>query len=100
MFYKNTSYTEKTFYGVKFKPGETKEVDGIISNRWMIPCSDSATDTPKVMQQKPSSEEASKEVAEAEKPSVSEVAEPEPGTAPEPQPAKEEKSSRNKERKA
>ena len=35
MFYKNTSYTEKTFYGVKFKPGETKEVDGIISNRML-----------------------------------------------------------------
>lgn len=36
MFYKNTSYTAKTFYGVTFKPGEVKEVDGVINNKFMI----------------------------------------------------------------
>lgn len=36
MIYKNTSYTTKTFYGVKFKPGETKEVSGFINDPKMI----------------------------------------------------------------
>ena len=36
MFYKNTSYTAKTFYGVTFKPGEVKEVKGVINNKFMV----------------------------------------------------------------
>lgn len=59
MFYKNTSYIAKTFYGVTFKPGETKEVTGNVNNRWMI-----KVDTPQVkIQQKPSSEKPKDEPA-------------------------------------
>lgn len=59
MFYKNTSYTAKTFYGVTFKPGEIKEVTGNINNRWMI-----KVDAPQVkIQQKPSSEKPKDEPA-------------------------------------
>ena len=36
MFYKNTSLTKKTFYGVTFGPGETKEVNGFINDVKMI----------------------------------------------------------------
>jgi len=36
MFYKNISYSEKTFYGVKFKPGEVAEVPGYINDKQMI----------------------------------------------------------------
>ena len=36
MFYKNISYSEKTFYGVTFKPGEVAEVPGYINNLHMI----------------------------------------------------------------
>lgn len=32
MFYKNLAYSEKTFYGVTFKPGEIKEVPGFIND--------------------------------------------------------------------
>ena len=34
--YKNISYSAKTFYGVKFEPGEIKEVPGYITARGMI----------------------------------------------------------------
>jgi len=34
--YKNISFSAKTFYGVKFEPGETKEVPGFINNPNMI----------------------------------------------------------------
>lgn len=57
MFYKNYSYTAKTFYGVTFKPGEVKEVDGIINDRWVLPVRhDSATASKSASQQKPSPE--------------------------------------------
>lgn len=56
MFYKNTSYSDKTFYGVTFKPGETKEVNGPINNRWLIPVDDPDTKVETKVQQKPSSE--------------------------------------------
>lgn len=36
MLYKNISYSVKTFYGVEFKPGETKEVPGYINHLKMI----------------------------------------------------------------
>ena len=34
--YKNISFSEKTFYGVKFAPGEVKEVPGYINSRGMV----------------------------------------------------------------
>jgi len=34
--YKNISYSAKTFYGVKFNPGETKSVPGYINHRSMV----------------------------------------------------------------
>ena len=34
--YKNISYSAKTFYGVKFNPGETKSVPGYINSPSMI----------------------------------------------------------------
>ena len=34
--YKNISYSAKTFYGVKFNPGETKSVPGFINSPSMI----------------------------------------------------------------
>lgn len=61
MFYKNTSYSEKTFYGVTFKPGETKEVDGYINNKWMI-LKDGPTTATVNVQQKPSPAKPKKEV--------------------------------------
>lgn len=36
MIYKNISYITKTFYDVEFKPGETKEVNGIINDPKMM----------------------------------------------------------------
>lgn len=36
MFYKNVSKSTKTFYGVAFKAGETKEVPGPINDMLMI----------------------------------------------------------------
>lgn len=36
MKYKNTSYTEATFYGITFKPGEIKDVPGYINNPHFI----------------------------------------------------------------
>lgn len=36
MFYKNVSYSDKTFYGVTFKPGEVAEVPGYINDKQMI----------------------------------------------------------------
>lgn len=34
--YKNISFSAKTFYGVKFAPGETKEVPGYINDDGMV----------------------------------------------------------------
>lgn len=36
MFYKNVSYSDKTFYGVTFKPGEVAEVPGYVNDLYMI----------------------------------------------------------------
>ena len=36
IFYKNTSLTVKTFYGVTFNPGEVNEVPGYINHHDMI----------------------------------------------------------------
>ena len=34
--YKNISFSAKTFYGVKFEPGDTKEVPGFIDSPSMV----------------------------------------------------------------
>ena len=34
--YKNISYSAKTFYGVKFAPGEMKSVPGYINDKGMV----------------------------------------------------------------
>jgi hypothetical protein len=34
--YKNISFSAKTFYGVKFEPGETKSVSGYINDSGMV----------------------------------------------------------------
>jgi hypothetical protein len=36
MYYKNVSNCAKTFYGVNFNPGDTKEVPGYINDTHMI----------------------------------------------------------------
>lgn len=36
MVYKNISNSKKQFYGVTFKPGETKEVPGYVNDKHMI----------------------------------------------------------------
>lgn len=56
MVYKNYSCTAKTFYGVTLKPGETKEIDGVINNRWVLPVTKLSINNVKTEQQKPSSE--------------------------------------------
>lgn len=60
MFYKNISYSEKTFYGVTFKPGETKEVNDFINHKLMIRVDDPVIN-PSNKQQKPSPEQPKKE---------------------------------------
>ena len=74
MFYKNTSYSVKTFYGVTFRPNETKEVPGYINDKYMIVADAPVTISTK-SQQKPSPEKPKKEAEksaevkkEAEKP--------------------------------
>ena len=67
MFYKNISYFAKTFYGVTFKPGETKEVDGIINANLMIPVEDPAIKQKKP-QQKLSPEKSKKEAPKLAEP--------------------------------
>ena len=64
MFYKNVSMSVKTFHGVTFQPGETKEVDKTISNKWMI----LTENKPKVTtsQQKLSSEKLKKDTPKKE----------------------------------
>ena len=53
MFYKNISYSVKTFYGVTFRPGETKEVGNYINDKLMI-LSDAPVNKTVIAQQKPS----------------------------------------------
>ena len=66
MLYKNISYSVKTFYGVEFKPGETKEVPGYINHPKMLVV-DSLPEVADVKQPEPSPEKQKKS---SEKPSV------------------------------
>ena len=74
MFYKNTSCFAKTFYGVIFQPGETKEVSGYINNKFFV-----VTDAPQIKsvdkQQKLSSDQIKKEVPKVEAAKVEPVSE-------------------------
>ena len=90
MFYKNCSYTAKTFYGVTFEPGQTKEVDGIINNMWMVPVNDAATKVTKSTQQKPSPELPKEEISTPAPNPVEPVAEP---SKEDPAPIKQEEKS-------
>lgn len=65
MLYKNTSYSAKTFYGVTFQPGETKEVSDYINNKYMILVEDAIQHTTKI-QQKPSPEKPKKSSEKSE----------------------------------
>jgi hypothetical protein len=66
MFYKNVSYSVKTFHGVTFQPGEVKEVDKFINSPFMILADAKENKTDKKLpqdnqdQQKPSSEKPKK----------------------------------------
>lgn len=55
MYYKNVSSSVKTFHGVTFEPGQTKQVSRYINNKYMILTNDKPIETQK-KQQKPSSE--------------------------------------------
>lgn len=94
MFYKNCSYTAKTFHGVTFEPGQTKEVSGIINNKWMVPVNDAATLVTKSKQQKPSPEVPKEEDPKPQANPVEPVTE-EPKEEPT-QPKQEEKSGKGK----
>lgn len=52
MFYKNTSFITQTFYGVQFKPGETKEVPGYINSPNFIKILEPPKEPPKVSKKK------------------------------------------------
>ena len=75
MYYKNVSFSVKTFYGVTFKPGEIKEVNSYINNKFLVPATpeevkaqnndikvleEEASHQQKAKQQKPSSEKSKK----------------------------------------
>lgn len=78
MYYKNVSFSVKTFYGVTFRPGEIKEVAKNINSRFMIQVDGpevktqniEETSQQKQKQQKPSSEK-SKKSEEKKEPEVS-----------------------------
>lgn len=62
MLYKNISLTRKTFHGVTFEPGETKEVPGYINNRGFIRVAEMPKEPPKkqTAQKQESSKQESK----------------------------------------
>lgn len=61
MFYKNVSYFAKTVYGVTFEPGDIKEVDKPVNNRWLIQVDTPSTNKQVSTQQKPSPEKPKKD---------------------------------------
>ena len=69
--YKNISLSAKTFYGVRFRPGEIKSVPGYINSLGMVRVFEPAVPTTPVLEQpagkrgrKKSTEPAKAEVAE------------------------------------
>ena len=73
MFYKNTSYFVKTFYGVTFKPGETKEVADYINHPFMVRVDGPAIQITDKPQKKPSSVLKRANKSESEQPKIVEV---------------------------
>jgi len=73
MFYKNISYSVKTFHGLTFKPNEIREVNKPINNKFMILVEPPKEDTKKLdaemaqEQMKPSSEYKAKKDTKANK---------------------------------
>ena len=61
MFYKNLSCIAKTFYGVTFEPGHTKEVHGTINDKMMVAVDGPDAKNTKSTQQKPSPEKPKEE---------------------------------------
>lgn len=61
MFYKNLSCIAKTFYGVTFEPGHTKEVHGTINDKMMVAVDGPDAKNTKPTQQKPSPEKPKEE---------------------------------------
>ena len=87
MFYKNTSYSVKTFHGVTFQPGETKEVNEYINDLFVI-----LVDEPRIdKQQKPSPEPIKVPELVVENDPQSETKKPEPEVVEDKVPAKEPK---------
>ncbi len=84
MFYKNVSYSVKTFHGVTFKPGEIKEVDKYINNKFMIPADGIPNKTDNKLpqedntqqQQKPSSDKPKKSADTKKEPSSNKQEDP------------------------
>lgn len=64
--YKNISNVDQTFYGVKFKPGEVKEVPGWINSGSVVRCNESDIKKPTKVEPK-KSEEKPKDVQPAKK---------------------------------
>lgn len=52
MIYQNRSSATKTFYGVTFKPGETKEVTGIINHPQFVSVESLPKEPAKVVEKK------------------------------------------------
>lgn len=93
MYYKNVSYSVKTFYGVTFEPGEIKNVDRYINNVWLIPVGEQVNEQ-NTTQKKPSSESKKEIPREAPKPAK----QPEPSKKEEP--AKQEEAKLEEEKKS
>lgn len=70
MFYKNVASFAKTFYGITFKPGETKESTQYINDKFMIAVEKPAPvkpSAPKKEDKKPAKDEKPKQDKEADK---------------------------------
>lgn len=69
MYYKNVSLSVKTFHGVTFKPGETKEVDKYINHKLMVLISEEEGKRISKAKTKISTEETSPQLVKQQKPS-------------------------------
>lgn len=80
MRYKNTSLAKKTFWGVTFKAGETKEVSGYINDPTFIrmpdtaPVSKQEVAKPATNTQPPKKVEQAKSEPKSEQPAINETA--------------------------
>lgn len=48
--YRNNSHTTKTFHGVTFKPGDTKECPGYINNKYFVRMKSMPQELPKAVE--------------------------------------------------